>query len=186
VNIGHAGQKAAVHVGGYQQLVIRPVLAGGKGRDHGAGGYAADVDGLQHRIGRQADLVDDGVTGGAEHHFVVAVADQGDHVDAHRVGDIGSQPVMADGLAGRRRVGVLQEQLGGPGIVRQDFADLVLDDFGRLLQPDPHVAIENLRQGGGGQFGGDHGRDDADQPERQHQFALHGPARHFEGVGLAR
>ena len=82
-------------------------------------------------------------------------------------------------------MGVLQKQLGGTGVVRKGLADLVLDDFGRLLQPDPHVAVENLRQGGRRQFGGDHGRDHADQPERQHQFALYGPARHFEGMGLA-
>jgi len=40
-------------------------------------------------------------------------------------------------------------------MVAQDFADFVLDDPGRLLQPDPHVAVENLRQGGGRQFGGE-------------------------------
>ena len=52
-------------------------------------------------------LVDNGVAGGTENHFVVAVTDQRDHVYAHGFGDVGSQPVMADGLAGGRRVGVL-------------------------------------------------------------------------------
>ena len=186
VHVGHAGQKAAVHIGSHQQLIVHSILAGGKGRDYGAGWHTADIDSLQYSVGAQADLVDNGVAGGTENHFVVAVTDQRDHVYAHGFGDVGSQPVMADGLAGGRRVGVLQKQLGGAGVVREDFADLVLDDFGRLLQPDPYVTVENLRQGGRCQFGSNHGRDHADQPERQHQFALYGPARHFEGLWLAR
>ena len=186
MHIGHAGQEAAVHEGRHQQLEVFTVLGGRNRRHHGAGRHAADIDGLQDSVGGQADLVDNVVAGGAEHHFMVACANQCHHVNAHRVSDVGGEFVVANGFVGGRRVGVLLEQLGDAGVVLKDLADFVFDDFGRLLQPDPHVAVENLRQGGGGQFCGDHGRHNADQPKSQDQFALHRPARHFEWPWFAR
>lgn len=139
---------------------------------------------LQHRVVGQADLLDDVIGGGAEHQLVVTDADQRHHVDIGGVGNVGGQPVVLGGLPARRRAGVTQEQFGHARVVVKDVADLVLDDLGRLLQPDAHVAVEDLRQRGRRQFGRDHGGNHADQPEGQHQLALDAPTRNGKGAGF--
>ena len=184
MHIGHAGEETAVQVSGDQQQVIDTVLGGFKSRHHNARAHPGHLHGLQHRVAGQADLLDDVVRGGAEHQLVVAHTDQRHHVDVGGVGNVGGQAVVLGGLPARRRAGVAQEQLGHARVVMKDVTDLILDDLGRLLQPDAHVAVEDLRQRGSRQFGGDHGGDHADQPERQHQLALDAPARNGKGAGF--
>ncbi len=185
MHVGHAGEEAGVQVGGDQQLVVDPIELGLERRDHRPGGHAADLDGLQHGIGGGTDLPHHVIGGSGEHHLVIVLADQRHHVDAHGIGDVGGELVMLGRIAVRGRARIAQEQLGDPRVVMEDFGDLVLDDLGGLLQPDPHVAVEDFRQGSGRQFRGDHGGNHTDQPERQHQLALQAPAGNGEGARRA-